>query len=186
MASETKASPISSNDVAWEEFSDIPRFVTRYRHLTRAAVGDDYHVGVAIEELGPGKQSSPAHYHTFEEEHVYILEGTVTAGAVEVPGGTVRVAGTLPAAGSKVTLAVRPEKMTILAPNTASPFDNHLPATLREVIYAGAVSTYLLAGPDGRELKVFAQNRSQDSAAPSPGSAVTLGWSAAHTIALED
>ncbi|WP_395673024.1 ABC transporter ATP-binding protein [Inquilinus sp.] len=114
------------------------------------------------------------------------LEGTVTAGGVEVPGGTVRVAGSLPAAGSKVTLAVRPEKMTILAPNTASPFDNHLPATLRQVIYAGAVSTYLLAGPDGRELKVFAQNRSQDAAAPSPGSAVTLGWSAVHTIALED
>ncbi|WP_395674657.1 cupin domain-containing protein [Inquilinus sp.] len=71
--------PISSNDVAWEEWSDIPRFTTRYRHLTRAAVGGDYHVGVAIEELGPGKQSSPAHYHLFEEEHVFILEGTVTA-----------------------------------------------------------------------------------------------------------
>ncbi|KGM32733.1 ABC transporter ATP-binding protein [Inquilinus limosus] len=115
------------------------------------------------------------------------LEGTVKAGnAVEVQGGTVRVAGKLPAAGSKVTLAVRPEKMVILAPNTAHSFDNALPATLREVIYAGAVSTYLLAGPDGRELKVFSQNRSQDAAAPAPGAAVTLGWSAAHTIALED
>ncbi|OWJ63528.1 ABC transporter ATP-binding protein [Inquilinus limosus] len=115
------------------------------------------------------------------------LEGTVKAGnAVEVQGGTVRVAGSLPVAGSKVTLAVRPEKMVILAPNTAHSFDNTLPATLREVIYAGAVSTYLLAGPDGRELKVFAQNRSQDSAPPAPGAAVTLGWSAAHTIALED
>ena len=36
-------------------------------------------MGVAIEELGPGKQSSPAHYHLFEEEHVYILEGELTA-----------------------------------------------------------------------------------------------------------
>jgi uncharacterized cupin superfamily protein len=70
--------PISSNDVPWEEWSDIPCFTTRYRHLTRAAVGSDYHVGVAIEELGPGRQSSPAHYHLFEEEHVFILEGTVT------------------------------------------------------------------------------------------------------------
>ncbi|WP_342241994.1 ABC transporter ATP-binding protein [Inquilinus sp. OTU3971] len=114
------------------------------------------------------------------------LEGMVATGGVEVQGGTVRVAGPLPAAGSKVTLAVRPEKMQILAPNTAHTFENAMPATLREVIYAGAVSTYLLAGPDGRELKVFAQNRSQDSATPAPGSAVTLGWSAAHTIALED
>jgi uncharacterized cupin superfamily protein len=75
----TSPKPISSQDVPWTEWSDIPRFITRYRHLTRAAVGDDYHVGVAIEELGPGRQSSPAHYHIFEEEHVYILEGTLTA-----------------------------------------------------------------------------------------------------------
>jgi uncharacterized cupin superfamily protein len=70
--------PISSLDVAWEEWSEVPRFGVRYRHLTLAAVGEDYRVGVAIEELRPGKQSSPAHYHIFEEEHVYILEGTLT------------------------------------------------------------------------------------------------------------
>jgi uncharacterized cupin superfamily protein len=27
----------------------------------------------------PGKQSAPAHYHIFEEEHVFILEGSLTA-----------------------------------------------------------------------------------------------------------
>jgi uncharacterized cupin superfamily protein len=70
--------PISSLDVPWEEFSDVPRFAVRYRHLTLAAAGADYRVGVAIEELPPGKQSSPAHYHIFEEEHVYMLEGTLT------------------------------------------------------------------------------------------------------------
>jgi uncharacterized cupin superfamily protein len=70
--------PISSRDIAWTEWSDVPRFAVRYRHLTLAAIGEGYHVGVAIEELGPGKQSSPAHYHVFEEEHVYILEGALT------------------------------------------------------------------------------------------------------------
>lgn len=70
--------PISSRDVAWVEWSEVPRFAVRYRHLTRAAVGENYRIGVAIEELGPGKQSSPAHYHIFEEEHVFILEGKVT------------------------------------------------------------------------------------------------------------
>ena len=59
--------PISSLDVAWEEWSEVPRFGVRYRHLTRAAVGEGYRVGVAIEELRPGKQSTPAHYHIFEE-----------------------------------------------------------------------------------------------------------------------
>ena len=51
--------PISSFDVPWTEWSDVPRFALRYRHLTLAAVGEDYRVGVAIEELRPGKQSSP-------------------------------------------------------------------------------------------------------------------------------
>lgn len=70
--------PIPSDDVPWVEWSDVPRFAVRYRHLTRALLGDNYRVGVAIEELGPGKQSSPAHYHIFEEEHLYLLQGTLT------------------------------------------------------------------------------------------------------------
>src|SRR5262245_50063078 len=71
--------PISSADVAWEVWNQIPRNSIRYRHLTSAAIGDNYHVGVAVEELAPGKRTSPAHYHIFEEEHLYVLEGSVTA-----------------------------------------------------------------------------------------------------------
>ena len=74
----TPPKPISSLAVPWTEWSDVPRFGLRWRHLTIAAVGEDYHVGVAIEELPPGKQSAPAHYHIFEEEHVYILEGALS------------------------------------------------------------------------------------------------------------
>jgi uncharacterized cupin superfamily protein len=70
--------PISSDDVAWTEWSDVPRFAIRCRHLSLATLGEDYRVGVAIEELAPGKQSSPVHYHIFEEEHVFILEGALT------------------------------------------------------------------------------------------------------------
>src|SRR5262245_15257562 len=75
----TPRKPISTLDVAWEAWSEVPRFAIRYRHLTSAAIGDNYHVGVAIEELEPGKQTAPAHYHIFEEEHVYVLEGELTA-----------------------------------------------------------------------------------------------------------
>lgn len=74
----TSFQPISSLDVPWTEWSEVPRFGVRYRHLTLAAMGEPYHVGVAIEELAPGKQSSPAHFHIFEEEHVFVLEGTLT------------------------------------------------------------------------------------------------------------
>jgi uncharacterized cupin superfamily protein len=71
--------PISSLDIAWDEASKGPRFGTRYQHLTLAAGIADHHVGVSIEELEPGRRSNPAHYHIFEEEHVYILEGGLTA-----------------------------------------------------------------------------------------------------------
>jgi uncharacterized cupin superfamily protein len=74
-----KHRPIRTADIPWEELDDVPRFKTRYRHLTRAALGEDYRIGVAIEELPPGMRSAPAHYHIFEEEHVFILEGSLTA-----------------------------------------------------------------------------------------------------------
>lgn len=70
--------PIATADIAWTEWSDVPRFGVRYKHLSAAALGDGYRVGVAVEELPPGKQSSPAHYHIFEEEHLFILDGALT------------------------------------------------------------------------------------------------------------
>jgi uncharacterized cupin superfamily protein len=70
--------PIASSDVPWSEWSDVPRFTLRFRALSRAALGEAYRIGVSIEELAPGKQSTPAHYHIFEEEHVFILEGALT------------------------------------------------------------------------------------------------------------
>lgn len=70
--------PLTSSDVPWSVWSDVPRFAIRYRHLSLAALGEAYRVGVAIEELGPGMQSAPLHWHLFEEEHVFILEGSLT------------------------------------------------------------------------------------------------------------
>lgn len=70
--------PMSIDDVEWEEWSDLPRFGIRYRHLSSAVLGKDYRIGVAIEELPPGMQTAPAHYHIFEEEHLYLLEGNLT------------------------------------------------------------------------------------------------------------
>ncbi|WP_437314842.1 cupin domain-containing protein [Sorangium sp. So ce385] len=71
--------PIAAESVPWHVWSKGSRFGSRYRHLTKAVMGGDaYHVGVAIEELAPGQQSSPAHYHLLEEEHILILEGRAT------------------------------------------------------------------------------------------------------------
>ena len=70
--------PISSETVAWQVSEHGERFSIRYRHLTEAIMGKDYRVGVAIEELPPGKQTVPFHYHMLEEEHVLVLEGEMT------------------------------------------------------------------------------------------------------------
>jgi uncharacterized cupin superfamily protein len=61
-----------------DESHPVPNLGIRYRHLTLAAMGEDYRVGVAIEELDPGMRSNPAHYHFKEEEHVFVLEGAMT------------------------------------------------------------------------------------------------------------
>ena len=41
-------------------------------------VGGPSKVGFGILELSPGCDTRPAHYHTREEEHLYVLEGTGT------------------------------------------------------------------------------------------------------------
>lgn len=70
--------PISSRDLPWDEFPQAPGFTDRNKHLTFAAVGEGYHVGVLIEGPPPGMRSCPKHYHMLEEEHAIILEGDVT------------------------------------------------------------------------------------------------------------
>jgi len=68
--------PIAIESVPWKSWGENARFAGKYRHLTER--WGDYHVGVLIEELAPGTQSCPAHYHHKEEEHVLMLEGTAT------------------------------------------------------------------------------------------------------------
>jgi putative spermidine/putrescine transport system ATP-binding protein/spermidine/putrescine transport system ATP-binding protein len=111
------------------------------------------------------------------------LTGTATAGGVDVDGRLLRTADPLPPPGAAVTLAVRPEKIAISPPPAEPAFDNRVRARVRAVIYAGAASTYLLDGPGGVEIKVFAQNREARPVAI--GDEVALGWTAAHTIVVE-
>jgi uncharacterized cupin superfamily protein len=71
--------PVSSDTLEWESF-DRGRFGCRTKHLTEAVMGKErkWHVGVAVEELPPGKQSCPFHFHMLEEEHILVLEGECT------------------------------------------------------------------------------------------------------------
>jgi uncharacterized cupin superfamily protein len=70
--------PLATADVPWTNCAEPANFNMRYRHLSRSMGPQPYKIGVAIEELPPGNQNNPAHYHLREEEHVLILSGALT------------------------------------------------------------------------------------------------------------
>lgn len=110
------------------------------------------------------------------------LTGVVEGGAVRLATGAVlQASGALPANGQKVTLAVRPEKMSVVASDRAV---NKIDARIVTVIYAGPALSYILEAPDGVRLKLFALNT--DGSLMKEGQMVTLHWSADHTIAVAD
>jgi uncharacterized cupin superfamily protein len=81
--------PFPIDRVPWTTFAKGERFGMRYRHLS--SFGGGSQVGVAIEVLEPGRQANQSHYHLLEEEHVFVLEGTLTlrlgARTFEMPAG---------------------------------------------------------------------------------------------------
>jgi uncharacterized cupin superfamily protein len=69
--------PVPIDSVPWTEWSDGVRFGSRFRVLSRTRKGGRK-IGIAYEELLPGRQSVPFHYHMLEEEHIIALEGEAT------------------------------------------------------------------------------------------------------------
>ncbi len=109
--------------------------------------------------------------------------GRVGPDGIETAGGLVRFEKQLPERGSMVTVAVRPEKMSIQPVGVPVDGDNRIAATLQEIIYAGAVSTFILRTADGSEIKVFNQNA--EAPALAPGTLVSVTWPQDRTVLLE-
>lgn len=87
--------PLATEKMAWAELYDLPNFKMKVRHLSKSMGDQPYKIGVAMEELLPGNQNNPAHYHMVEEEHVYILSGSLTVRVgkdfhVMIPGDYIR------------------------------------------------------------------------------------------------
>jgi uncharacterized cupin superfamily protein len=78
MADVEPTAPIATDNVPWTNSTEPANFQMRFRHLSKAMGPQPYKIGVAIEELSPGNQNNPAHYHLREEEHVLILDGALT------------------------------------------------------------------------------------------------------------
>ena len=68
--------PFPVERVPWESYSQGTRFGSQFRQLGQ--YGGGTHVGVCMEVLEAGKRSNPAHYHMLEEEHLLVLEGSMT------------------------------------------------------------------------------------------------------------
>ena len=68
--------PVRVDDLPWDTWAEGVRYGGRVRRLSGPA--GSTRVGVLIEELPAKRQSAPLHWHTDEEEHIWILEGRVT------------------------------------------------------------------------------------------------------------
>ena len=82
--------------------------------------------------------------------------------------------------GQSVTFSIRPEKLAIFPAGDAPPIGSdleQLPATLKEVVYIGTDTRYIVDLPQGGELVVREQNSTAPRAArPQKGDAVHIRW----------
>jgi uncharacterized cupin superfamily protein len=68
--------PFRIASVPWQEFLHGERFGMRFQVLSEFGGGSQ--ITVAMEILPPGRQANQLHYHLLEEEHVLVLEGSMT------------------------------------------------------------------------------------------------------------
>jgi uncharacterized cupin superfamily protein len=64
--------PISSESITWKTKEEGVRFHRRYKNLTPKGA----HFTMQLNEVDPGRQSVPFHFHTTEEEQVLVLSGS--------------------------------------------------------------------------------------------------------------
>jgi uncharacterized cupin superfamily protein len=85
MSNQSHSQCVNVDDVPSTEFSYGQRFQVTRKQLGMAAGGRK--LGCTLVELLPGKRSWPLHYHTANEEAIYVLEGKgrVRIGDSEVP-----------------------------------------------------------------------------------------------------
>jgi putative spermidine/putrescine transport system ATP-binding protein len=90
--------------------------------------------------------------------------------------------------GREGSFGIRPEKIHLVAPGTpAEPDDVRVPGTVREVVYAGPVTRYVVDLAAGGQLVVLEQNghRAAHEGAVR-GAPVELHWAARHVIDIPD
>ena len=103
--------------------------------------------------------------------------------------GMALLAGTEHAAGTRLTIAVRPEKIRLQEiGETPSAELCHARGTITDVVYLGTVTRYLVAIEGAGSVVVLEQNLDTTSmeALGAQGRAVRLTWQPRHTFAIGD
>ena len=122
------------------------------------------------------------------------IEGDVieTGAATTIQNGTVALKGlsqTNLTTGQRVTLAIRPEKIHLLAPDIPAGSEDKVavPGTVTEAIYIGTDTRYRIELATGDQIFVRLQNLDSGSAKPySPGDDVQAVWSVHNAQILTD
>ena len=68
--------PVDTAGLAWEVFAAGTKDEVRFKAV--CDIGGRAKVGVALMELPPKCDTAPAHWHSLEEEHLYVLSGRAT------------------------------------------------------------------------------------------------------------
>jgi spermidine/putrescine transport system ATP-binding protein len=90
-----------------------------------------------------------------------------------------------PADGAQISASVRPEKIWLY---DFEPGMVRVQGTVRETVYSGATTTYLVELAPGVQLSVLEQNvaRSRREERWSRGETIDLGWRPEHCLLLSD
>ncbi|HXQ49531.1 MAG TPA: ABC transporter ATP-binding protein [Stellaceae bacterium] len=89
------------------------------------------------------------------------------------------------AEGSEVAVAVRPEKIALTPGNGGANARNVLAGTVESISYRGEASTYRVALPGGKLVRVTVPNRAREGGERAPGDRVTLAWDEDAALVIE-
>lgn len=82
-----------------------------------------------------------------------------------------------PATGDAVTVAVRPERVSFADASSTAASGNRVDGVIRDVMFAGDDTEYIVAVGDDVEFSVRQQNRGEPAPAQNRGDQVSLTWS---------
>ncbi len=156
---------------------------------------------LAVMDHGRVQQVGAPHevYETPATRHVAeflgaanLIDGTVANaanGVAEItcdglPGSFKASAPNGAAAGTKIAIAIRPEKIRLC--DQASGAENKLQGKVKDVAYIGDVSTYSVLLANGHALRVQSTNAKRGAATPAEGAELWLSWDAADAVVIPE